>query len=160
MRFGTLEHELEHKVLPQCVNKAKQVAAQTIDTLQEQTLMQFASGKHDPDLFPNLDQAIKACLVRFIIWKVKNEPPCLPDDFVLTEDAQTHQRGLMLEAKLHSLMSAEERISHIEDAFSINVVQPFSTGLQAQQAPASAPSSSAPPVSLSQMFRLQPPPRM
>ena len=88
-RFDTLKDELTHRVLPQRVNEAKQGAAQTIDTLQQQALMQFAYGEHDPDRFKSLDQAISNCLIRFIIQKVKNEPLCLPDDFILAEDADT-----------------------------------------------------------------------
>ena len=102
-RFDTLKAELNDRILPQRVLQAMQPAAKTVDALQ------FAYGKHDPDRFNSLDHAIKACLIKFIIQKVKIEPLCLPDEFVLTEDAETHQRRLMLEGKLHSLTSAEER---------------------------------------------------
>ena len=131
-RFSTLQDVLVTEVLRSAVAQAKKAAARTVDKMLKQALMQLDYSSVLGDTFQQLDFGIRGCVIKHIIQQVKMQPLRLPEGFTLTEDAAVNHQRLMLLSKLEKLHTATDKISHIEDALSVNAVQPLSAASTSQ----------------------------
>ena len=127
-RFASLEDVLVSVILPQRVFEAKKAAKRSVDRMLRDAMLQLDYSSVLLDTFAKLDQGIRGCVIKHIIHQIKTQPLDLPEGFVLTEAAAVRARRAMLLTKLDKLHTATDKISHIEDALSVNIVQPLSAG--------------------------------
>lgn len=133
-RFSALREVLVKDVLSKHVSEAKKAAARTVDRMLKEALMQLDCMPYSSlsDTFTKLDMGIRGCLIKHIVQHVKTQPLSLPEDFVLTEDADVHDQRLMLLFKLQKLQTAADKISHIEEALSKEDVHPLMAAASSQ----------------------------
>ena len=114
-RFSSLKQLLQSEILPARVAEAKEAAGVVI-----MEMMQLNYDAPVDDLFQKLDSSIRGCIIKHMIYHLKNRPLSLPEAFVLAEDDRVKRKRAKLTDKLSKICTATDKISHIEDALSVN----------------------------------------
>ena len=118
-RFGSLKALLLSDLLPKRIAEAKKAAAPVIYDMLQMALVQL---NHDTALgatFQQLDVGIRGCVIKNLIAHIKNRPLSLPDSFQLAEDDKVKKKRSRLTDKLTQIVTATDKIAHIEEAISI-----------------------------------------
>lgn len=119
-RFSSLKQLLQSEILPARVAEAKEAAGVVIVDMLQKSMMQLNYDAPVDDLFQKLDSSIRGCIIKHMIYHLKNRPLSLPEAFVLAEDDRVKRKRAKLTDKLSKICTATDKISHIEDALSVN----------------------------------------
>ncbi|KAL3153068.1 hypothetical protein ABBQ38_012088 [Trebouxia sp. C0009 RCD-2024] len=119
-RFGSLKALLLSELLPARVAEAKKEAKPAVlDMLQKAMLQLNVDCAPGTATFQLLDIGIRGCIIKHMIAQIKNRPMSLPESFQLVEDDKVRKKRGRLTDKLNQVVSAADRIAHIEEAISV-----------------------------------------
>ena len=119
-RFGSLKALLLSELLPVRVAEAKKAAEPAIlDMLQKAMLQLNIDCNPGTAMFQLLDTGIRGCVIKHMIAHVKNRPMSLPESFQLVEDEKVRKKRGRLTDKLNQVVTATDKIAHIEEAISV-----------------------------------------
>lgn len=118
-RFGSLKTLLLLDLLPKRVAKAKEAAAPAIYDMLQKALVQLNYDTALGSTFHQLDVGIRGCIIKHLIAHIKNRPLSLPGSFQLAEDDKVKKKRSRLTDKLSQIVTATDKIAHIEEAISV-----------------------------------------
>ena len=118
-RFGSLKALLLSDLLPKRIAEAKKAAAPVIYDMLQKALMQMNYDTALGSTFHQLDVGIRGCIIKYLIAHIKNRPLSLPDSFQLAEDDKVKKKRSKLTGKLTQIVTATDKIAHIEEAISV-----------------------------------------
>lgn len=113
-RFISLRKLLSSQLAPDCIAASKLAAAPLIKQMQQAALMQLHCEHPAEDTFQNLDSGIRGCLIKHVVYAVKNSPFRLPSDFRLAEADDRHISRLHLNAELQQQQSLLACMEHVD----------------------------------------------
>ena len=118
-RFGSLKALLLSDLLPKRIAEAKKAAAPVIYDMLQKALVQLNYDTALGATFQQLDVGIRGCIIKYLIAHIKNRPLGLPDSFQLAEDDKIKKKRSRLTDKLTQIVTATDKIAHIEEAISV-----------------------------------------
>ena len=125
-RFGSLKALLLSDLLPKRLAEAKKAASPVIYDMLQKALVQLNYDTALGSTFQQLDVGIRGCIIKYLIAHVKNRPLSLPDSFQLAEDDKVKKKRSRLTDKLSQIVTATDKIAHIEEAISVGSDTDFS----------------------------------
>ena len=124
-RFGSLKTLLLTEILPRRMAEAKKAAAPVIYDMLQKALMQLNYDTALGATFQLLDVGIRGCMVKHMIAHIKHRPLNLPESFQLAEDDKVKKKRSRLTDKLTQIVTATDKIAHIEEAISVDTDTDF-----------------------------------
>lgn len=124
-RFGSLKTLLLTEVLPRRLAEAKKAAAPVIYDMLQKALMQLNYDTALGATFQLLDVGIRGCIIKHMIAHLKHRPLSLPESFQLAEDDKVKKKRSRLTDKLTQIVTATDKIAHIEEAISVDTDTDF-----------------------------------
>ena len=118
-RFGSLKALLLSELLPVRVAEAKRAAKPVILDMLQKALLQLNYDCNLGATFRLLDVGIRGCVIKYMIAHIRNRPLNLPESFQLAEDDKVMKKRGRLTDKLNQIVTATDKIAHIEDAISV-----------------------------------------
>lgn len=119
-RFGSLKTLLLSELLPARMADVKVAADAAIKDMRQKALLELnIDCNPDTNIFKLLDIGIRGCIIKHVIAHIKNRPMSLPEDFQLEEDEKVRRKRGRLTDKLTQVLTATDKIAHIEEAISI-----------------------------------------
>ena len=135
-RFGSLKALLLSDLVPKRIAEAKKAAAPVIYDMLQKALVQLNYDTALGSTFHQLDVGIRGCIIKHLIAHIKNRPLSLPSSFQLVEDDKVKKKRSRLTDKLTQIVTATDKIAHIEEAISVGNETDFgSSSSSAQEIP-------------------------
>ena len=112
-RFMSLRKLLSSQLASDCIAASKLAAEPLINEMKQAAMLQLHCEYPAEDIFQKLDSGIHGCLIKHVVYAVKNTCFQLPPDFCLEEANDRHISRLQLNAELQqqqSLLAGLEQV--------------------------------------------------